>query len=148
WFGHLLERSLQRLKLIPSGCLTLDQRGISWAPYGERTRREAEAQLRPRGWRAAAFGMHDRRGARPYGVGPCRSARPHCPPPTASLHLPRVLGAGRACGTRFSSPRDPEGQIGRAHSELQSRFDLVCRLLLEKKKLANKINTIRLARSR
>src|SRR5437868_10686141 len=25
-------------------------------------------------------------------------------------------------------------KIGRAHSELQSRFDLVCRLLLEKKK--------------
>ena len=25
-------------------------------------------------------------------------------------------------------------QIGRAHSELQSRSDLVCRLLLEKKK--------------
>src|SRR5207249_10127466 len=25
-------------------------------------------------------------------------------------------------------------EIGRAHSELQSRFDLVCRLLLEKKK--------------
>src|SRR5699024_11493233 len=26
-------------------------------------------------------------------------------------------------------------QIGRAHSELQSRFDLVCRLLLDKKKI-------------
>src|SRR5207249_12079792 len=26
-----------------------------------------------------------------------------------------------------------EEQIGRAHAELQSRFDLVCRLLLEKK---------------
>src|SRR5438067_5005117 len=29
-------------------------------------------------------------------------------------------------------------QIGRAHSELQSRFDLVCRLLLEKKKKKKK----------
>src|SRR5438067_3460940 len=28
-------------------------------------------------------------------------------------------------------------QIGRAHAELQSRFDLVCRLLLEKKKLGS-----------
>src|SRR5699024_11388496 len=26
-------------------------------------------------------------------------------------------------------------EIGRAHSELQSRFDIVCRLLLEKKKM-------------
>src|SRR5438067_9551692 len=30
--------------------------------------------------------------------------------------------------------RDSRWQIGRAQSELQSRFDLVCRLLLEKKK--------------
>src|SRR5699024_11737589 len=30
-------------------------------------------------------------------------------------------------------------KIGRATSELQSRFDLVCRLLLEKKKQVNKI---------
>src|SRR5437868_9828272 len=29
----------------------------------------------------------------------------------------------------------PVNEIGRAHAELQSRFDLVCRLLLEKKKM-------------
>src|SRR2546430_10425184 len=34
-----------------------------------------------------------------------------------------------ACGTAFYA-----GQIGRAHSELQSQSNLVCRLLLEKKK--------------
>src|SRR5699024_7288729 len=32
----------------------------------------------------------------------------------------------------------PTYQIGRAHVELQSRFDLVCRLLLEKKKTHTK----------
>src|SRR5206468_11046653 len=31
-------------------------------------------------------------------------------------------------------PNLPDLKIGRAHSELQSRSDLVCRLLLEKKK--------------
>src|SRR5207249_8671008 len=31
-------------------------------------------------------------------------------------------------------PAGVENEIGRAHAELQSRFDLVCRLLLEKKK--------------
>src|SRR5699024_11302588 len=34
-------------------------------------------------------------------------------------------------------PRGHEREIGRATSELQSRFDLVCRLLLEKKKSKN-----------
>src|SRR5699024_12534529 len=41
-------------------------------------------------------------------------------------------------GSRQCSVRPAAGvhrrQIGRAHVELQSRFDLVCRLLLEKKK--------------
>src|SRR5699024_12545878 len=36
-------------------------------------------------------------------------------------------------------------KIGRAHAELQSRFDLVCRLLLEKKNpIHNKQNTTRI----
>src|SRR5699024_4589602 len=35
---------------------------------------------------------------------------------------------------RFDFGTVPGGEIGRAHAELQSRFDLVCRLLLEKKK--------------
>src|SRR5699024_11529172 len=34
-------------------------------------------------------------------------------------------------------------EIGRAHSELQSRFDLVCRLLLEKKKQIKTISSQR-----
>src|SRR5206468_11647907 len=35
----------------------------------------------------------------------------------------------------------PRGEIGRAHAELQSRSDLVCRLLLEKKKNHNHITS-------
>src|SRR5699024_228009 len=44
------------------------------------------------------------------------------PAPSPRCHLDSLC-FGRGCG-----------QIGRAHAELQSRFDLVCRLLLEKKK--------------
>src|SRR2546430_12163861 len=40
----------------------------------------------------------------------------------------------RSSSTRMS-------QIGRAHAELQSQSNLVCRLLLEKKKNYNKIDT-------
>src|SRR5690349_22891270 len=35
-------------------------------------------------------------------------------------------------------PADRRPEIGRAHAELQSRRDLVCRLLLEKKKKSDK----------
>src|SRR5437868_11328419 len=38
-------------------------------------------------------------------------------------------------------------EIGRAHSELQSRFDLVCRLLLEKKKWSSGIAPPRRSRA-
>src|SRR5438445_10097897 len=38
-------------------------------------------------------------------------------------------------------PQDAHGEIGRAHSELQSRQYLVCRLLLEKKKIANNLES-------
>src|SRR5690606_41634648 len=41
------------------------------------------------------------------------------------------------CGEDFTTTQ-PEGEIGRAQSELQSRENLVCRLLLEKKKKTNK----------
>src|SRR5690349_24985692 len=40
--------------------------------------------------------------------------------------------SGSSCSKATSIARPPK--IGRAHSELQSRRDLVCRLLLEKKK--------------
>ena len=39
---------------------------------------------------------------------------------------------GKTCGRIVMGPRTTE--IGRAQSELQSHHDLVCRLLLEKKK--------------
>src|SRR5438067_3052957 len=43
--------------------------------------------------------------------------------------LPSVRNRARRVVKRLA----PDVQIGRATSELQSRFDLVCRLLLEKK---------------
>src|SRR5689334_24692052 len=61
----------------------------------------------------------------------------------AVMALERVPADIRAAGgvARMSDPAMIEGimnavtiQIGRAHSELQSQFHLVCRLLLEKKK--------------
>ena len=42
-----------------------------------------------------------------------------------------ALGEGAAA---FLMGEDPDAEIGRAHVELQSHSDLVCRLLLEKKK--------------
>src|SRR6266705_6544535 len=62
---------------------------------------------------------------------------------TLSLHdaLPISRGvpdplAERAarCPERPPEGHGPPREIGRAHSELQSPYDLVCRLLLEKKK--------------
>src|SRR5699024_11693468 len=53
--------------------------------------------------------------------------------------MPLPLSEMLTCTTR-STPSEntlteiATAQIGRAHVELQSRFDLVCRLLLEKKK--------------
>src|SRR3989440_12124212 len=46
-------------------------------------------------------------------------------------------------GTLYDGARTPHNsaaahEIGRAHAELQSRSDLVCRLLLEKKKKKNR----------
>src|SRR5690349_22842747 len=46
-----------------------------------------------------------------------------------------LRGSARHAGDgALAAPRQEERQIGRATSELQSRRDLVCRLLLEKKK--------------
>src|SRR5207249_12230511 len=68
-------------------------------------------------------------------------------PPRSTLFpyttLFRSLVAGALAGggpppARPDRGRRPAPQIGRAPSELQSRFDLVCRLLLEKKKKKKK----------
>src|SRR2546422_5589792 len=53
-------------------------------------------------------------------------------PPTLE-GFARETTTGRA--RRVGPPRVRGGEIGRAHSELQSRLHLVCRLLLEKKKV-------------
>src|SRR5437868_11499734 len=53
-----------------------------------------------------------------------------------------VLPGGTGCG-KFGTQASPDGQSAKPvrseehTSELQSRFDLVCRLLLEKKKNSN-----------
>src|SRR5690606_42147159 len=71
------------------------------------------------------------------------------PPPTPTLFPYTTLfrSAGRTAGHARGQPDEQHGQrdlddvpdpvdpeIGRAHAELQSRENLVCRLLLEKKK--------------
>src|SRR5699024_12547075 len=65
--------------------------------------------------------------------GPGRSPPRRRPP---SGFSPRRT-AGRGCGAPAppAGPEHPSGRRSEEHtSELQSRFDLVCRLLLEKKK--------------
>src|SRR5438105_7315228 len=62
--------------------------------------------------------------------------------PAAAVQLPRE-GAGGVCDGRGDLPRRVHGRVpGRSEehtSELQSRVDLVCRLLLEKKKEVHEI---------
>src|SRR5207249_9244292 len=67
--------------------------------------------------------------------------RPPPPPPrrarvAAADHARACAGPDRAAGTAASRPRrgPPCARSEEHTSELQSRFDLVCRLLLEKKK--------------
>src|SRR5437868_11577933 len=56
-----------------------------------------------------------------------------------TIHLNEL--AIRYCGMTMKPSRENLfAKIGRATSELQSRFDLVCRLLLEKKKKKRKPN--------
>src|SRR5438874_8638244 len=57
--------------------------------------------------------------------------------PYTTLFLSAILGASAAAPTTFALPRAGRGDATRSEehtSELQSRRDLVCRLLLEKKK--------------
>src|SRR5437868_12237644 len=48
--------------------------------------------------------------------------------------VPELEAADKLWDETFAAMRKPGDKIGRHTSELQSRFDLVCRLLLEKKK--------------
>src|SRR5437773_3527972 len=67
-----------------------------------------------------------------------------------SMHRisPRAFGAPLSMSTRFSKELDPENLRSEEHtSELQSHHDLVCRLLLEKKKL-NRQSPLRTVRQR
>src|SRR5260221_4935106 len=58
---------------------------------------------------------------------------------TLSLHdalpISRALPGGRGSALRFSPPRSRWDRSEEHTSELQSHSDLVCRLLLEKKKI-------------
>src|SRR5690606_40416930 len=60
--------------------------------------------------------------------------RPHRPAGRRLLAHRAALPRPDACGHRRPAPPRRGGEIGRATSELQSRENLVCRLLLEKKK--------------
>src|SRR5271165_7608479 len=59
---------------------------------------------------------------------------------TLSLHdaLPIFLADAAGCGNAFAEPDDPRERSEEHTSELQSRENLVCRLLLEKKKKTKK----------
>src|SRR5207249_10131006 len=57
------------------------------------------------------------------------------PDAPARSYLAAASGDGRACRPTPPNDADPDGTRSEDHtSELQSRFELVCRLLLEKKK--------------
>ena len=51
-----------------------------------------------------------------------------------------AAGGAAAADAPAAAKKEEKAEIGRAHVELQSRSDLVCRLLLEKKKYKNKKN--------
>src|SRR5690349_22631021 len=61
------------------------------------------------------------------------------------LRARRVVGRGRRGDARDAHR---EAEIGRAHVELQSRRDLVCRLLLEKKKKTTTCDDVNTAASK
>src|SRR5207253_9968100 len=71
---------------------------------------------------------------------PRASESGHSPDRPYPRHSPRTSPGRQSRSSRPRSPcpprsrrRRPTTEIGRAHSELQSRGQLVCRLLLEKK---------------
>src|SRR5207247_10732904 len=109
---------------------------------------------RPRGAKRARGARGDRGGPRALGNAPCpRAPRPgRRPPPRSETPVPGDRETGLRAGARGpprnrapvaqvvlrrSAPARPTGPRERSEehtSELQSRVDLVCRLLLEKKK--------------
>src|SRR5699024_11456261 len=74
------------------------------------------------------FRSRRRDGAQQKDLRAGRSPRPLLQQPCAAAHR-SADGAGGSCGSARASRRSEEHT-----SELQSRFDLVCRLLLEEKK--------------
>src|SRR5437867_4116768 len=121
--------------------------------HGANGRRDARSRVQPHSVHAGPDAVRHH-GHRDHRAGTCdREARLqvrararfrfHRTPrrrPTATLFPyttlfrspPGCWSAPRACSRRGANP-SPAAEIGRATSELQSRFDLVCRLLLEKK---------------
>src|SRR5438067_7322048 len=70
---------------------------------------------------------------------PCRYGKSSRGSPRGAARHPRANGAGRSEGSPDRAGEEGRGgrRLWRSEehtSELQSRFDLVCRLLLEKKK--------------
>src|SRR5438105_10880740 len=89
-----------------------------------------------------------RRGPEPSARGARRrsaeSARPGSTRPTAS----RRRGCAQLDNPGFPAPPAMRGRSEEHTSELQSRVDLVCRLLLEKKKNTHNINRDRNVRTK
>src|SRR5438067_13529962 len=69
--------------------------------------------------------------------GKARSPMPRGPQSAAAMRATTPAAVSRYFGIAASASRSEEHT-----SELQSRFDLVCRLLLEKKKKNNTYNTV------
>src|SRR5207249_9130554 len=63
---------------------------------------------------------------------------PDSPYAITSRHFSRSMGANRVYGSPLCRPPSSSTRSEEHTSELQSRFDLVCRLLLEKKKKLSK----------
>src|SRR6266704_626743 len=103
--------------------------------------RDPGCRTSPLGGRAARGGAPRARRARAgreeraHPEGPVRG---HEPPPEPRPRAVEPAGAGPPPGGTSADPRSvprrPAGRSEEHTSELQSRFDLVCRLLLEKKK--------------
>src|SRR5207249_6671065 len=86
--------------------------------------------------RSSDLGVHAAVSPRGVGDDPRRRPVPNAPRGGVPLSRRALRSGGRA---RRDSGTPPRGARSEEHtSELQSRFDLVCRLLLEKKKNSNR----------
>src|SRR5699024_11753450 len=71
-----------------------------------------------------------------YSLAPCSDSQDFLPLPASSFRLCPLPLQRRDAGEQLVFPVDHSWIRSEEHtSELQSRFDLVCRLLLEKKKI-------------